>query len=79
MVPTGAMVAVLEGMPASFAAWRLRPIVRGSSGHERQILDLMLSPDQQPLITAGRDNRIRVWRLSDLSPVAMLEGVDSRT
>src|SRR5678815_5988789 len=45
--------------------------------HERQVLDIVINPSLQRLVTAGRDNRLRIWQLSDLTLAGMLEGADS--
>jgi WD40 repeat protein len=72
-------LAVLASRTGWIKVWDIeaRVTVHTFQAHDRQILDLIISPDLQQLVTAGRDNRLRVWQLSDFSLVGQLEGVDS--
>ena len=71
--------AVLGSRTGWIKVWNLETCTttRTIRAHERQILDLAINTDQQRLVSAARDNTIRVWRLGDLSPVGTLEGTAS--
>ena len=47
---------------------------RTFKAHERPILDIAVNVEHGRLVTAGRDDVVRVWRLDDLSPSGALEG-----
>ena len=68
--------AILGSRTGWIKVWNLETCTttRTIKAHERQILDLAINTDQQRLVSAGRDNTIRIWRLSDLGPVGTLEG-----
>jgi WD40 repeat protein len=82
------VVAIATGLPGHVVlgsrtgwvkVWDLeaRTTVRTFMAHERQVLDLVVNQHLQRLVTAGRDNRLRVWRLNDFTLVGMLDGADS--
>lgn len=71
--------AVLGSRTGWIKVWDLEAhtTVHTFVAHERQVLDIVINPSLQRLVTAGRDNRLRVWQLSDLTLAGMLEGADS--
>ena len=67
--------AVLGSRTGWIKVWNLETCstVHTFRAHDRQILDLAINTEQQRLVSAGRDNVIRIWTLDDLSLVGMLE------
>ena len=82
------VVALATGLPGRvilgsrtgwIKVWELETCatLRTFKAHDRQILDLAINADQQRLVSAGRDNAINIWDLTEMRLIDTLQPASS--
>jgi WD40 repeat protein len=73
--------AILESRTGWIKVWDLEVCATTQTfkAHDRQVLDLVVNADQQRLVSAGRDNTIRVWDTARMTLIGTLHGASAES